>query len=83
MEKYYIQKEVRREALIIGLKMRAFYLFFAVFLCSVFVLLNAFSLFRFLVVLGLDAGIYAVLLFLQNLDFEQYFSALPKTLINK
>ena len=83
MLRFDVQKEVRREALIIGLKMRAFCFFFAVFLFVVFSLINGFSFFRFVCSIALIAIAYGAALLFQNLDLGQYFSSLPKTLINR
>lgn len=83
MKEYKIQKEVRQEAVIIGLKVSFFYIFFGIALFMFFLLINGITLPLLLFVIGVIVATYVVLLLVQNIDFEKYFSNLPKNLHNK
>jgi len=83
MQRYQVQKEVRSEASILRLKLRAFYVFFGIFLLLVFMLLGNFSFTRFVVAVVLTVAAYSLILLLQNINLDTYIPILPKSLINK
>jgi len=82
-EGYQVQKEVRQEPRIIGLRLQVFYIFLLLFIMLVFAMISDFTFVKFLVILLLVGAIYLGALVFENIDLDQLLKVLPKTLTNK
>lgn len=79
---YKVHKEISRNARVLGLKLRAFYVFIISGVLALLSLGNNITFLKTIVIICLIVVLYIVLLFLQNFDFEQFNDNLPDEINN-